>query len=96
MLNSDFSTWADVIPESGDILSGARIVNRNQILTTFKKDLIDEVKIFNLDGTFISDIQLPDMGSVGFSSQWDDTKIFYDFSSFWDQKKQKNQNVNNF
>mgnify|MGYP003972913833 CR=1 FL=1 len=82
LLNSDFSTWADVIPESSDILSGARIVNRNQILTTFKKDLIDEVKIFNLDGTFISDIQLPDMGSVGFSSQWDDTEIFYDFSSF--------------
>ncbi|MBC8312142.1 MAG: S9 family peptidase [Candidatus Marinimicrobia bacterium] len=80
--NPEFSTWEDVIPESDDILSEVRIVNRNQLLTTFRKDLIDEVKIFSVDGTFIYDIQLPDMGSVGFSAQWDDTEIFYNFSSF--------------
>ena len=80
--NPDYSTWEDVIPESKDILSGARIVNRNQILTTYKKDLIDEVKIYTIDGKFINDIQLPDMGSVGFSAQWDDTEIFFTFTSY--------------
>ena len=80
--NPDFSTWEDIIPESNDIFSNARIVNSNQILTTFKKDLIDEVKIYDLKGKFIDDLQLPDMGSVGFSAQWDDSEIFYTFTSF--------------
>ena len=78
----NFSTWEDIIPESNDIFSNARIVNRNQILTIFKKDLIDEVKIYDLKGKFIDDLPLPDMGSVGFSAQWDDSKIFYTFTSF--------------
>ena len=39
--NPDFSIWEDIIPESKDIFSGVRIVNSNQILITFKKDLID-------------------------------------------------------
>jgi prolyl oligopeptidase len=80
--NPNFSTWKDIIPESNDIFSSARIVKSNQILATFKKDLIDEVKIYDLKGNFIDDLQLPDMGSVGFSAQWDDSEIFYTFTSF--------------
>ena len=80
--NPDFSTWEDIIPESDDIFSNAKIVNSNQILATFKKDLIDEVKIYDLKGNFIDSLLLPDMGSVRFTAQWDDSEIFYTFTSF--------------
>ena len=78
----NFSTWKEIIPESNDIFSTAKIVKSNQILATFKKDLIDEVRIYDLKGTFIDHLKLPDMGSVGFSAQWDDSEIFYTFTSF--------------
>jgi len=80
--STDFSTWIDIVAESDDILSRAKLVNKNQLLLTFKKDLIDEVRMYNLEGTLIDNFKLPDMGSVDFSGNWDDYKIFYTFTSF--------------
>jgi len=80
--NPDYSTWVEVISESIDNLSGVKIVNQNQILATYRKDLIHEVKIYNLDGKYIDDIELPHMASVHFSGQWDDSTIFYRFTSY--------------
>ena len=39
-------------------------------------------RIYDLKGNFIDDLQLPDMGSVHFSAEWDDSEIFYTFTSY--------------
>ncbi len=74
--------WETVIPENKNVLQGLRIVNKNQWIATYNEDLADIVYVYNLQGNFVKEIELPDLGSVGFSGRWDDATIFYSFSSY--------------
>jgi len=79
-------SWQEILPESNVVLRSAQIVNTDKLLVKYKRDLIDEVKIFDLNGSFNQDIKLPGMGSADFSGQWNDHKIFYSFTSFLSPK----------
>ena len=80
--NADKNNWQTIIPEAEETLKGVGLLN-NQFVTEYLKDARSQIKIFDLDGTFIREVKLPGIGSVsGFNGKRYDTETFYSFTSF--------------
>ena len=78
----DRPNWQEVIPESAETLESVGLLNQ-QFVVSYLKDARSEVKMFDLQGTFIRDVALPGIGSAGgFDGKRDDTETFYSFTSF--------------
>ncbi|MFZ1280596.1 MAG: S9 family peptidase, partial [Ignavibacteriaceae bacterium] len=73
--------WKDVIPEKKDVLQGIQILG-GKIVATYMQDAANHAYFYNLDGTLDSEINLPTLGSVGFSGRREDKIAFYSFTSF--------------
>ncbi|MBD2440656.1 prolyl oligopeptidase family protein [Nostoc sp. FACHB-110] len=80
--NPDKSAWQEIIPECEATLEGVNILN-NQFVAIYLKDARSQIKIFDLKGAFVREIELPGVGSVGgFGGKRHDTETFYSFTSF--------------
>ncbi|WP_430936274.1 prolyl oligopeptidase family serine peptidase [Saccharicrinis sp. 156] len=74
--------WIDVIPEQKDVLSGISVVGEKMI-TTYMTDAHDIVKVFDLQGKYLYDVELPAIGSVGgFGGKKGDMETYFSFNSF--------------
>jgi len=74
--------WEEIIPQSDDVLSSVVMVN-NQLVVSYLRDVHHRVVIFNLDGRFEKELELPGLGTVtGFSGRPADTEMFFNFTSF--------------
>ncbi|MDY6939901.1 MAG: prolyl oligopeptidase family serine peptidase [Cyanobacteriota bacterium] len=72
----------EIIPQADDVLEGVGLLN-NQFVASYIKDARSEIKIFNLDGSFVRDVELPGIGSAGgFGGKRHDTETFYSFTGF--------------
>lgn len=72
----------EIIPQAPETLQGAGLLN-NQFVVSYLKDAYTQIKIFELDGTFVREIDLPGIGSAGgFGGKRHDTETFYSFTSF--------------
>lgn len=72
----------EIIPETEDTLRGIGVLN-HQFVASYLKDAYTQVKIFNLDGSFVREVELPGIGSAGgFNGKPDDTETFYSYTSF--------------
>jgi prolyl oligopeptidase len=82
LMNPAPSNWQEVIPEAEETLEGVGLLN-NQFVASYLKDAHTEVKVFNLDGSFVRNITLPGLGSAGgFGGKRYDTETFYSFTGF--------------
>ena len=80
--NPDKSAWQEIIPQAAETLESVGILN-NQFVADYLKDAHSQVKIFDLNGTFVREVELPGLGSVGgFNGKRHDTETFYSFTSF--------------
>ncbi len=79
------SEMKDIIPESDDVIQGVTVAN-NQFVVTYMHHAHHIVKVFDKDGTFAHDIDLPSIGSTmawaGYLSNAEDTEIFIPFTSY--------------
>ncbi len=78
--------WKVIIPESKDTIESVTMIN-NQFVICYLQDASNKLKIFNNDGSFDRDIELPDIGTVmidfsGIPGRRDDTEMFFPFQSF--------------
>jgi len=74
--------WQEIIPQADETLEGVGLLN-NQFVADYLKDARSSIKIFNLDGSFIREVELPGIGSAGgFGGKRYDTETFYTFTSF--------------
>jgi prolyl oligopeptidase len=74
--------WKQIVPESGNTMVSASIVN-NQLLVDYLSDAHSLVKVFDLKGKPLHDIELPGIGSAGgFNGKRADTETFYSYTSF--------------
>lgn len=72
----------EIIPEQAETLQGVSVVN-HQFVAAYLKDAHSQIKIFNLDGSWVRDVVLPGLGSAGgFEGDRADTETFYSFTSF--------------
>ncbi|MDB5344143.1 MAG: f1pep1 [Schlesneria sp.] len=73
---------SEVVAQTTETLIGADIV-ANQFVLTYLKDARTQVKMHELDGKFIREVQFPGIGTAsGFGGKRTDTETFYSFSSF--------------
>lgn len=74
--------WKDVIPQAAETMNNASFIN-NQFVISYLKDAHTQIKIYDLKGKFVREVQLPGIGSAGgFGGKRFDTETFYSFSSF--------------
>ena len=75
-------TWKEVIPEAEETLRGISFVN-NQFVASYLKDAYTNIKIYDINGKFIRDVELPGIGSAfGFGGKRYDKEVFYTFQSY--------------
>ncbi len=81
-ININTKAHTEVIPEAPETLESVNILN-NQFIADYLKDAHTQIKIFNLDGSFVREIELPGIGSAGgFGGKRYDNETFYSFTSF--------------
>jgi prolyl oligopeptidase len=74
--------WLEIIPQTAETLESVGILN-NQFVADYLQDAHSQVKIFDLKGNLIREVDLPGIGSAGgFGGKRDDTETFYSFTSF--------------
>lgn len=74
--------WREIIPQSAETLESVGILN-NQFVADYLKDAHSQIKIFDLKGGFIREVELPGLGSAGgFGGKRHDTETFYSYTSF--------------
>lgn len=74
--------WQEIIPQVGETLEGVSILNQ-QFVADYLKDARSQIKVFDLQGNFVREINLPGIGSAGgFEGKRTDTETFYSFTSF--------------
>ena len=76
------ANWKTVVAEGPDKLEGAGTVD-NRFLLSYLKDARTAVRVYDLKGTFVRDVDLPGIGTAqGFGGKRTDKETFYAFTSF--------------
>jgi prolyl oligopeptidase len=78
----DRKDWKEIVPEAKESLRGVSLVG-NLFVLSYLKDAKTQVKLYEPDGTFVREVELPGIGTAGgFGGKRSDTETFYTFSSF--------------
>jgi prolyl oligopeptidase len=78
----DRENWREIVPQAAETLGRIGVLN-NQFVASYLKDAHTQIKIFNLDGSFVREVLLPGLGSAGgFEGKRVDTETFYSFTGF--------------
>ena len=76
------SEWKEIIPQSRDTLEGVHAVG-GQFVATYLKDAHSAVRLFDLAGKPLREVELPGLGTAGgFGGKRGDAETFYSFTSF--------------
>ena len=74
--------WKNIINASGDVLQEVRLIG-GKLIAMYLHNASSLVKIFDLEGTLVHTLSLPELGTVSeFSGEQKDTEAFFSFSSF--------------
>ncbi len=79
------NNWKEIVAESAETIdgeSGVSFVN-NQFIVPYLKDARSQIKIFDVKGKLIREVELPGIGTAsGFGGKRKDTETFYAFTGF--------------
>ncbi len=76
------ANWKEIIPQTKENLRGVGLVG-NLFVASYLKDARTQVKLHDMTGTFVREVDFPTLGSAsGFGGKRTDTETFYSFSSF--------------
>ncbi len=79
--NSSF-VWNDVIQESENSIRSVNVIN-NSFVINYLVDTFSSIKIFDLSGNFVQDLELPKNGTIGgFGGEIDDTETYFSVSNY--------------
>ena len=73
--------WQVLIPEQQNMLNGINVIN-HQFILNYSQDACDHAFVYGLDGKLRHEVQLPMVGSVGFTGDKNGEECFYTFTSF--------------
>jgi prolyl oligopeptidase len=74
--------WKTVVPQGKDKLEGSTTID-NRFLLSYLKDANTEVRVYDLKGKFLRNVDLPGIGTAqGFGGKRKDKETFYAFTSF--------------
>jgi prolyl oligopeptidase len=76
--------WREIIPEAPEALEGVSYVG-GRFVAIYLQDAKNLVKVFESDGSFVTTVDLPGMGTVmGFGGRPQEPETFFHFTSFTD------------
>jgi prolyl oligopeptidase len=74
--------WKEIVPESDAAFESTALFG-GKIYVQYVRNVVSQVKIFDLQGKPAGEISLPSLGAVGSTSgSWDSSEIFLGFNSF--------------
>ncbi|HEY1657954.1 MAG TPA: prolyl oligopeptidase family serine peptidase, partial [Candidatus Sulfotelmatobacter sp.] len=80
--NYERDDWKEIIPQTEAVLQGVGVWG-GKLFAQYEQNASSQLKIFDIDGTHVANLQLPALGTVyGSSGKWDRNEIFYGFFSF--------------
>lgn len=80
--NPESSNWKEIIPEQEDVMDFV-IAIQDKFVVGLLHDAHHQLKVFNLDGTFSHDIELPILGSLtDITRSKEDNEIYFGITSF--------------
>jgi len=80
--HAERANWKTLVPQGADKLEFASAVN-NSFLVGYLKDAKTEVRVFDLAGAHLRDVDLPGIGTAGgFGGKRNEKETFYSFTSF--------------
>jgi prolyl oligopeptidase len=80
--NYDRENWKEVIPQSDAVLQGTAVYG-GKLFAQYEQDATSQLKLFDLEGKKLNDIELPALGTVfGTGGRWDRDEVFFGFQSF--------------
>ena len=81
-VNDKKLAWKEIIPQAKETLGSVDFVN-NQLVGNYLKDAYTQIRIYDLSGKFVRNVDLPGIGTAnGFGGKRYDTETFYTYSSF--------------
>ena len=77
------ANWREIVPESPDrVLGGVSIIG-DKLVLDYMHNVVDEIEIRDLDGTFIRPLPLPGLGSVSeLAGEPEHDTFYYGFANF--------------
>jgi prolyl oligopeptidase len=80
--NFDREAWKEIIPQSDAVLLSAAVYG-GKLFAQYEQNASSQLKIFDLDGKKLTDVNLPAIGSVvGTGGRWNRDEAFFGFQSF--------------
>ncbi|MCS7166408.1 MAG: prolyl oligopeptidase family serine peptidase [Gemmatales bacterium] len=74
--------YREIVPEKEFTMTSVALVG-NLFIVTYLQDAKSQVRIYDMQGKYVRDVDLPGIGSAsGFYGRRSDTETFYTFSSF--------------
>ncbi len=74
--------WKELIPQAAETLTGVGTLNQ-QFVANYLKDARSQIKVMDLEGRLVREIELPGLGSAGgFGGKRKDTETFFSYTSF--------------
>lgn len=77
----DQENWVDFIPEKDYVLRGVSIAG-GKIIANYMKNVQTKLEVYDMNGEYLHDIDLPGIGIAGFSGDKDEQVAFYSFTSY--------------
>ena len=80
--NPSMDNWKEIIPEVAEPIRSVSIVG-NKLFVSYLKDASSLVKVFDMKGKYLMNLDLPGIGTVsGISGKKEGTEGFYSFTSY--------------
>ncbi len=74
--------WREIVPQADETLESADLV-ADHFLVSYLKDARTQVKVFDLSGKFVREVEFPGIGTAsGFSGKREEQETFYSFTSY--------------
>jgi prolyl oligopeptidase len=74
--------WKEIIPQSDAVLQGTAVFG-GKLYAQYEQNASSQLKLFDLDGKKLHDIDLPAIGTVfGSGGRWNRDEMFFGFQSF--------------
>src|SRR5215813_2387089 len=84
--NPEREHWREIIAQSpgerGAVLQAAHVIG-GKLLVAYEKNVTAEIRVFDLEGKHLADVDMPGLGSLaGVGGNYDSDEAFFDFQSF--------------
>jgi len=80
--NFDREAWKEIIPQADAVLQHVSVYG-GKLFAQYEQNATSQLKLFDLDGKKLNDIELPSIGTVfGTGGHWDRDEAFFGFQSF--------------